>query len=203
MGLRSRAGKRIQDPPVARPRAGERHPVSQALPTHGHGGKTVPRPLQDGRSASTYADPGTCIKCDEGMSTTAVGVLVAFAALGVLALGVALVVRARNSSDIRTRETLRRIGDGVEALTLGLSAIAETAKAETAELGRSVGITLDLEEALRRTAAAAASLPGMHAGAARIVGMDGVITQQTVGISSGHSGLETDFDPPDRSPGPL
>jgi len=134
------------------------------------------------------------------MSTTVVGVLVAFAALGVLAVGVALVIRARNASDSRTRDTLRRIGDGVEALTLGLGVIAETAKAETAELGRSVGITLDLEEALRRTAAAAASLPGMQAGAARIVGMDGSVAQQTVGISSGLSGLEADFDPPDRSP---
>ena len=133
------------------------------------------------------------------MGTTAVGVLVAFAALGVLALCVALIIRARNDSDTRTRDTLRRIGDGVEALTLGLGVIAETAKAETAELGRSVGITLDLEEALRRTAAAAASLPGMQAGSARIVGMDGTVAQQTVGISSGLSGLEADFDPPDRS----
>ena len=134
------------------------------------------------------------------MGTNAVGVLVAFATFGVLAFGAALVVRARNASDSRTRDTLRRIGDGVEALTLGLGAIAETAKAETAELGRSVGITLDLEEALRRTAAAAASLPGMQAGAARIIGMDGSVAQQTVGITSGLSGLETDFDPPDRSP---
>jgi diguanylate cyclase (GGDEF)-like protein len=134
------------------------------------------------------------------MGTTAVGVLVALATLGVLAVGVALVVRARNASDSRTRDTLRRIGDGVEALTLGLGAIAETAKAETAELGRSVGITLDLEEALRRTAAAAASLPGMQAGAARVIGIDGSVAQQTVGISSGFTGLETDFDPPDRSP---
>lgn len=133
------------------------------------------------------------------MSTTAVGLVVALATLGLLTLGVTLAVRARNASDTRTRDTLRRIGDGVEALTLGLGAIAETARAETAELGRSVGITLDLEEALRRTAAAAAALPGMQAGAARIDGLDGEPNQQSIGISSGLTGLDGDFDPPDKS----
>ncbi|MFN8223455.1 MAG: GGDEF domain-containing protein [Gaiellales bacterium] len=133
------------------------------------------------------------------MGPTAVGLTVALATLAALTLCVVLAVRARNASDTRTRDTLRRIGDGVEALTLGLSSIAETAKAETAELGRSVGITLDLEEALRRTAAAAASLPGMQAGAARIVGLDGEVSQQSVGISSGLVGLDADFAPPDRS----
>lgn len=132
------------------------------------------------------------------MSNAAVGVVVALATVGVLA-ACAVIIRARNASDARTRDALRRIGDGVEALTLGLGAIAETAKAETAELGRSVGITLDLEDALRRTAAAAAALPGMEAGTARIVGLDGVIRQQTVGISAA-AGIESTFEPPDQSP---
>src|SRR5436190_8074767 len=129
------------------------------------------------------------------MSNTAVGVVVALAALGVLTACVA-VIRARNASDARTRDALRRIGDGVEALTLGLGTIAETARAETAELGRSVGITLDLEDALRRTAAAAAALPGMEAGTARIVGLDGVVNEQTVGISAA-TGIESTCEPPD------
>lgn len=132
------------------------------------------------------------------MSNAAVGVVVALATLGVLT-ACAVIIRARNASDARTRDTLRRIGDGVEALTLGLGAIAETAKAETAELGRSVGITLDLEDALRRTAAAAAALPGMEAGTAKVVGLDGILRQQTVGISEAAT-IEASFEPPDQSP---
>jgi diguanylate cyclase (GGDEF)-like protein len=126
-------------------------------------------------------------------------VAVAFATVGVLALGAGLVVRARNTSDARTREALRRIGDGVEALSSGLGSVVDSARADAAELGRSVGITLDLDEALHRTAAAAAALPGMQAGAALINRIDGTPSQQAVGLSSGRTGLEGTIDPPDLS----
>ncbi len=127
-------------------------------------------------------------------------VAVALATAGVLALGAGVAVRARNASDSRTREALRRIGDGVEALSSGLGAVVDSARADAAELGRSVGITLDLDEALRRTAAAAAALPGMQAGAARVLKLDGTTRQQAVGLSSGRTGLEGTVDPPDLSP---
>jgi diguanylate cyclase (GGDEF)-like protein len=126
-------------------------------------------------------------------------VAVAVATAGVLAFGAGMVVRARNASDARTREALRRIGDGVEALSSGLGSVVDSARADAAELGRSVGITLDLDEALRRTAAAAAALPGMQAGAARINRLDGTPSQQAVGLSSGRTGLEGTIDPPDLS----
>jgi diguanylate cyclase (GGDEF)-like protein len=134
------------------------------------------------------------------MGTILAVVVVAGATAGVLALGAGMAVRARNASDTRTREALRRIGDGVEALSFGLGAVVDSARADAQELGRSVGITLDLDEALRRTAAAAAALPGMQAGAARVLKLDGSASQQAVGLISGRTGLEGAVEPPDLTP---
>ena len=122
------------------------------------------------------------------MGTILAVVAVAVATAGVLALGAGMAVRARNASDARTREALRRIGDGVEALSFGLGAVVDSARSDAAELGRSVGITLDLDEALHRTAAAAAALPGMQAGAARVIKVDGTPSQQAVGLDLGPNG---------------
>lgn len=132
------------------------------------------------------------------MGTTAAVVTVGLTGL-VLALVASLAVRARSRSDEVTQAALRRIGDGVDALSSGLGAVVERAQSEGAALGRSVGITLDLDEALANAAAAAAALPGMEAGAARVERHDGTPAQRSVGITSGSTGLEGGLDPPDRT----
>lgn len=133
------------------------------------------------------------------MGTTAAVVAVGVTGV-VLAIVASLAVRARSRSDRVTQAALRRIGDGVDALSSGLGAVVERAQSEGAALGRSIGITLDLDEALANAAAAAAALPGMAAGAARVERHDGTAAQRSVGITSGSTGLEGGLDPPDRTP---
>lgn len=118
----------------------------------------------------------------------------------VLAIVAGLTARARSRSDRLTQAALRRIGDGVDALSSGLGAVVERAQSDGAALGRGVGITLDLDEALANAAAAAAALPGMDAGAVRVERYDGTAAQRSVGITSGSTGLEGGIDPPDRTP---
>lgn len=132
------------------------------------------------------------------MGEAAVALVVAAAATLVFALVAGLAVRARNRSDVRTQDALRRISDGVQSLSSSLDGIRETG---TVLDTRAVfPVTLDLEEALRRAASVAAALPGMTAGAARVDRVDGTTAMQTVGLSTGATGLESAPDSPDRLP---
>jgi diguanylate cyclase (GGDEF)-like protein len=120
------------------------------------------------------------------------------AAVAIFAFVAAVAVRARNRSDLRTQDALRRISDSVHALSHSLETTRESLWVEDSR--SAFPVTLDLDEALRRAAAVAAALPGMTAGAARVDRLDGTSAIQTIGISSGSTGLEIVPDSPDRAP---
>jgi diguanylate cyclase (GGDEF)-like protein len=125
-----------------------------------------------------------------------VALAVAAAAVVAFALVAWLAVRARNRADERTRDVLRRISDEMISISDGLGAVVEGVWS-TPQHDVVFPVTLDLDEALRRVAAVAATLPGMAGGAARADRLDGTPVMRSIGVVSGATGLESAPDPPD------
>lgn len=138
------------------------------------------------------------------MGTSIVVIGAAAGVVVLLALVAGLTFGARRRADARTEAAIRRIGESIGGISMGLEHLTVEleefkTRAGPERFGTALGITLDLDELLLRIAAAAASLPGVDAGAVRTDRRSGPV-ERSVGLVSGATGLESSFDPPDRSP---
>ena len=109
------------------------------------------------------------------MSTAALALLAAIAALVAAGIVAALLIRARRASESRLDSGLVAIGERMDALARELVATVERVREDAlrARIVESLGQALDLDEVLARCAEAAAALHGV-AGAIVSVEVDGV-----------------------------
>ena len=120
------------------------------------------------------------------MSTAALALLAAVAAVIVAGVVAALVLRTRRASEQRLDEGLVAIGERMDALAHELAATVERMREDAlrTRLVESLGQALDLGEVLARCAEAAAALHGVAA-ATVAVEVDGVPLTATAGLAAG------------------
>lgn len=123
------------------------------------------------------------------MSTAALALLAAVAAVIVAGLVATIVLRSRRASDQRLDEGLLVIGERMDALAYELAATVERMREDAlrTRLVGSLGQALDLDEVLARCAEAAAALHGV-AGATVAVAVDGVALSAAAGLATGGEG---------------
>ena len=119
------------------------------------------------------------------MSTAALALLAAVAAVILAGLVATIVLRSRRASDQRLDEGLIVIGERMDALADELAATVERMREDAlrTRLVGSLGQALDLDEVLARCAEAAAALHGV-AGATVAVAVDGVALSAAAGLAT-------------------
>ena len=136
------------------------------------------------------------------MSTAALALVAAIAALLAAGAVATLVLRTRHASETRLDQGLLVIGDQMDALARELATTVEKVREDAvrARIVESVGRTLDLDEVLVRCAEAATSLHGV-AGATIAVEVDGVplFASAGLGIAPRATGAGSVGGPPDGS----
>jgi diguanylate cyclase (GGDEF)-like protein len=137
------------------------------------------------------------------MSTAALALLAAVAAVIVVSLVATIVLRYRRASERRLDESLLVIGERMDALAHELATTVERMREDAlrTRLVESLGQALDLDEVLARCAEAAAALHGV-AGATVAVEVDGRPLTAAAGLASGAAdgrGAGATGGPPDGS----
>jgi diguanylate cyclase (GGDEF)-like protein len=136
------------------------------------------------------------------MTTAALALVAALAALLAAGAVAVLVLRTRHASERRLNQGLLVIGEQMEALAGELAATVEKVREDAlrARLVESFGQALDLDEVLARCAEAAASLHGV-AGSTIAVEVDGVplFASAGLGIAPPATGAGSVGGPPDGS----
>ena len=140
------------------------------------------------------------------MSTAALALLAAVAAVIVAGLVATMVLRSRRASEQRLDEGLLVIGERMDTLAQELAATVERMREDAlrTRLVESLGQALDLDEVLARCAEAAAALHGV-AGATVAVEVDGVPLSAAAGLAAGlaeHRDAWCRRRPSGRQPGP-
>ena len=134
------------------------------------------------------------------MSSAALPLLAAAAAL-IATVGVAaMVLRTRRASDRRLTQGLLEMGERMDVLARELAQTVEKAREDAlrARIVESLGQALDLDEVIARCAEAATSLPGV-AGAVVRVEVDGIPLVATAGLDTANPN-PADLSRADRSP---
>ena len=136
------------------------------------------------------------------MSTAALALVAAIAALLAAGAVAALVLRTRHASETRLDQGLLVIGEQMDALASELATTVEKVREDSmrARIVESFGQTLDLDEVLVRCAEAAASLHGV-AGSTIAVEVDGVplVASAGLGTAPPATGAGSVGGPPDGS----
>jgi diguanylate cyclase (GGDEF)-like protein len=123
----------------------------------------------------------------------------ATAALVVVALSAAATRRARDASEQRITAALREMASRMDGLAGDLAVAIEHSRDDALRsraLG-DLGGTLDLDEALARTADAAASVPGADAAVVRVAGLDGAMLVAAAGVARDEAERHVVTGPPD------
>ena len=138
------------------------------------------------------------------MSTAAIALLTAAAALAAAIVVATIVIRTRRVSDRRLTHGLLEMGERMDALARELAHTVERVHEDTrrARIVESLSQALDLDEVLARSAEAAVSLPGVD-GAVVSVDLDGISLTVSAGFDApvdGHTGVAGAVGgPPDGS----
>jgi len=136
------------------------------------------------------------------MSTAALALVAAIAALLAAGAVAALVLRTRHASETRLNQGLLVIGEQMDALASELATTVEKVREDSmrARIVESFGQALDLDEVLVRCAEAAASLHGV-AGSTIAVEVDGVPLFASAGLGTAPpaTGAGSVGGPPDGS----
>lgn len=136
------------------------------------------------------------------MTTAALALAAALAALLVLGLLAAGARRARRKTDARLEQSLSRMGERVDWLAAELEEAIERARedARRARALDAVGRSLELDEVLARSVDAACSLPGADAAVVRFTDPDGAPLMAARGVAATPAAEHDVTGPPDGSP---
>jgi len=136
------------------------------------------------------------------MTTAALALGAALAALLVVGLLAASARRARVEADGRLDQALSRMGERVDQLSHDLAGAIGKVQADAlrARAIDALGRSLDLDEVLARTVDAACALPGATAALVRVTGPDGVPLVAVRGINSTPAEAHEISGPPDGTP---
>lgn len=135
------------------------------------------------------------------MTTAALALAAALAALLVVGFLAAGARRARRATEARLEQSLARMGERVDWLSSELTVAIDRAQEDARRLRAldAVGRSLDLDEVLARTVDAAAALPGVAAAVVRVGVLDGNPLVVVRGVAAGSAAAHEVTGPPDDS----